>query len=89
MDWLTRANAKVDLGKKEMTIIKHGQRIRVPLDTARGVRAAISEVDSDEDPDDQVNMVYPQFYHDLDKRTYEWRQFTQMNGNKKFQFPKY
>ena len=89
MDWLTRANAKVDLGKKEMTIIKHGQRIRVPLDTARGARAAISEVDSDEDPDDQVNMVYPQFYHDLDERTYEWRQFIQMNGNKKFQFPKY
>lgn len=31
MDWLTRANARVDLGKREMILSKHGRQVTVPV----------------------------------------------------------
>jgi hypothetical protein len=60
MDWLTRANAKVDLGKQEMILSKHGQRAVIPLNVTRGIRTEVTrleEAESDEEPEDQVNMA--------------------------------
>src|SRR5213080_1574604 len=55
MDWLTRANAKVDLGKQEMILSKHRQRVTVPINITQGIHTEVTrqeEAESDSEPED-------------------------------------
>ena len=88
MDWLTRANAKVDLGKREMTLSKHGQQIMVPLDVTRGIRTEITKQQDEESEDEQEEHVNVAHQGDhLDQHANEWRKFTK-KPSKKPRMPK-
>ena len=93
MNWLTQANATVDLGRKEMVLSKHGRRTTVPLDCARGVRTEITtqpEHDSDDEPEeDQVNVALDISDNSLDRRARKWRQYTKKAKPETFRPPRY
>src|SRR3954463_7344183 len=48
VDWLQKAQAKIDFGAAKMKITYHGQDEEVPLDLTRGARPTMVETDEEE-----------------------------------------
>jgi hypothetical protein len=86
IDWLQRANAVVDLGKKEMVISKHGRSTTIPLDTNRGIRRAITTRTQGEEDEgsDQEDTVFTTWENNkgLKHPVQEWKKLAKKNKGK-------
>ncbi len=53
VDWLAKAQAKIDFGAAKMRITYHGQDEEIPLDLTRGAHPTMVDTDSEKEDQDQ------------------------------------